>query len=430
MTQKPPDPSSITAGTDPTDASARDANDTTAPQGIPVVSRNIELAADAALNSMVVAYSRSASADQERITMPPPVPMEQLVETMMLADSDRAPPPDIKPIIQTTSGDSNPPGSDVDTVRTKMADMHRVPMSPAPPSAPQDDVPTVPPYPNDADTLRPTIDADEPAPLVLRPLLSEPPPPVMPVTAIDTAEAVLGELGVELFKGRSATKDVSLDEPLGHRVPDETLRPKPLEERWRPVPNSSVTPPHTMRPIADVIPPSSSTGRATVGRRRISETGIRTVEAPPPPSDRAHPAERAHPSTASTSDRLLDVRERYESGDHRAALRIAESILSEHPGHLAALGYAESSRTMLRQKYQARVGDMTVVPRIKHVAIELAHVGVDARDMRIIDAIDGVLNVEEIVGASGASTLDVLRVLNDLVVDGLVEFVGPAMGHR
>jgi len=130
------------------------------------------------------------------------------------------------------------------------------------------------------------------------------------------------------------------------------------------------------------------------------------------------------PVSGSISDRLLDVRERYESGDHRAALHLAESILLEQPDHLAALGYAESCRQMLRQKYLARIGDMAVVPRIKHVAIELARLGVDARDIRIVDAIDGVLSVEEIVGVSGISTLDVLRVLHDLVVDGLVEFVG------
>jgi hypothetical protein len=127
---------------------------------------------------------------------------------------------------------------------------------------------------------------------------------------------------------------------------------------------------------------------------------------------------------------LHEVRERYEGGDHRGALRIAESILQENPDHLAALGYAESTRQMLRQKYLARIGDMTVVPRIKHVAIELARVGVDARDILVVDAIDGVLSVEEIVVTSGLSTLDVLRVLHDLVVDGLVEFVGLATGRR
>lgn len=132
----------------------------------------------------------------------------------------------------------------------------------------------------------------------------------------------------------------------------------------------------------------------------------------------------------STSGRVLEIRERYEAGDHRAALRIAETILQENPGHLAALGYAESSRQMLRQKYLARVGDMNAVPRIKHVAIELARVGVDGRDMRILDAIDGALTIEEIVNVTGSATLDVLRVLNDLVVDGLVEFVGTATGRR
>lgn len=424
MSQKPPDPSRGDAGTEPTDGSVRDANDTTAPQGIPIVPRNVELAADAAISSMRVAYARPAGSEHERITMPPPVPMEQIVERMMLADSDRAPPPDIKPIIHAGSGDTNPPGSDVDTVRTKMADMQRVPMSPAPVSEPQDDVPTVPPYAGDDDTL-PPADMDTDTEPGFRPLMSEPPPALVPpVTAMNTAEAVLGQFGVEFFKGRPIAKEVPLDEPPPPRLPEDTARPRVPDERWRTAAHSRLTPPRTMRPIPDVIPPSSSTGRAAPSRRRNSETGLRSIDTPPPSSERVGPA-----SSSSTSDRLHEIRERYEAGDHRAALRIAESILLEHPGHLAALGYAESSRQMLRQKYLARIGDMNVVPRIKHVAIELARVGVDARDIHIVDAIDGVHSVEEIVGVSGMSTLDVLRVLNDLVVDGLVEFVGPT-GRR
>lgn len=424
MSQKPADSSRGAAGPEPTDGSSHDPNDTTAPQGIPVVSRNIDTAADTARTSMVVTYSRPAGSVHDRATMPPPMPMEQLVERMMLADSDRAPPPDIRPLIQTTSGDSNPPGSDVDTVRTKMADMQHVPMSPAPVSAPQDDVPTVPPYPHDADTLPPSniVDDTEPG---FRPLMSEPPPAPSPRTsAIDAAGAVLEEFGVELFRDRTSVKDVSFDEPNSPHEATDTSRPSSPDDIRRLGQNSRVTPTRTMRPIAEVtpIPPSSSTGRNSAHRRRGSETGLRVVE-PTPPSERAGPP-------SATSDRILDVRERYEVGDHRGALRLAEAILHDHPGHIAAYGYAESSRQMLRQKYLARVGDMSAVPRLKHVAIELAHVGADARDVLIIDTIDGVLTVEEIVGASGLSTLDVLRVLNDLIVDGLVEFVGAPMGRR
>lgn len=421
MSKKPPDPPRDAAGKDPAEDAPRDANDTTAPQGIPVVSRNIEIATDAAVASMRVTYTRPSGPEHERRTLPPPVPMEQLVEHMMLADSDRAPPPDIKPIIRAPSGDSNPPGSDVDTVRTRMADMNRVPLSPAPTSAPQDDVPTVPPYPDDADTLPPVTVADDTEP-GFRPLMSDRPPP--PPSAIDTAEAVLEEFGVEFFKGRPSVKDPPAEEAPRVRTTEDPSRSKAPEDRWRPVPNSRLTPPRPIRPTHDVIPPSSSTGRSPPARRRISETGIRPIDTPPPPSSR-----REQP-TVSISDRLLEVRERYESGDHRNALRVAEGILREHPDHLAALGYAESSRQMLRQKYLARIGDMTVVPRIKHVAIELARVGVDARDILVVDAIDGVMSVEEIAGASGLSTLDVLRVVHDLVVDGLVELVGHAPGRR
>jgi hypothetical protein len=222
MSQKPPEPSRGATGTDPAEASSCDANDSTAPQGIPVISRNIEKAADVAVASMRVSYTRSEwppRSQQERATMPPPVPMEQLVERMMLADSDRAPLADIQPIIHTVSGDTNPPGSDVDTVRTRMADMQRVPMSPAPTSAPQDDVPTIPPYAAAADTLPPANMADDTEP-GFRPLMPDsiPPLPFATATAIGTAEAVLEEFGVEFFKSsRSIAKNDSPDEPSRSR---------------------------------------------------------------------------------------------------------------------------------------------------------------------------------------------------------------------
>jgi hypothetical protein len=295
-------------------------------------------------------------------------------------------------------------------------------LSPVPATPRQDDFPTIPPYPDDADTLPPVTMADDTEP-GFRPIMLESVPPA--AIAIDTAEAVLEEFGVGFYKGVTNPKDVVPDEPPRTRPPEEPPRTKPPEERWRQGPPSRLTPPRTIRPTHDVIPPSSSTGRNPPVRKRISETGIKPVDLPPPSSQRPGP-----PSGSSISDRLHEVRERYEGGDHRSALRIAESILQEHPDHLAALGYAESSRQMLRQKYLARIGDMTAVPRIKHVAIELARVGVDARDILVVDAIDGVLSVEEIVVASATSTIDVLRVLHDLVVDGLVEFVGPATGRR
>jgi hypothetical protein len=143
-------------------------------------------------------------------------------------------------------------------------------------------------------------------------------------------------------------------------------------------------------------------------------------------------AERVSPSSSGlpVSERLNEVRERYEAGDYRAALTAAEGILADHPDHIASLGYAESSRQMLRQKYLARIGDTGLAPRIKVTAQELARLNLDERARQVVSSIDGATSVDDLVGATGLPTLDVYRVLHDLLVAGAIELGQFSRGRR
>lgn len=148
--------------------------------------------------------------------------------------------------------------------------------------------------------------------------------------------------------------------------------------------------------------------------------------------EHAVPVERVTPSSpnAPVSERLNEVRERYEAADYRAALTIAESILAAYPDHLAALGYAESSRQMLRQKYLARIGDTSHVPRLKATPQEVSRLVHDERALRIAQAVDGSRSIDDIIAGSGMPTLDVLSILHDLLVAGGIEIGSYAWGRR
>ena len=123
------------------------------------------------------------------------------------------------------------------------------------------------------------------------------------------------------------------------------------------------------------------------------------------------------------------MRERYEAADYRSALTTAETILVSHPDHLAALGYAESSRQMLRQKYLARIGDTSQAPRIKATPQELSRFVQEEHVARVVKAIDGARSIDDIVAGSGMPTLEVLCVLHDLLVAGVIELGTYAWGR-
>jgi hypothetical protein len=437
---------------------------------------------------------------QDRETLPPPVPMEQLVQQMMRPEIDPEALGQVSSTAETvpppSDGDTIPPRSDADTV---------------PPRG--DDVATLPPPASDADTVPPTGD-DEPEAHAAHEAVATAARAQDADTAraLDTAEAVFQELGVELFKRSEKTpaeeppRSRSAEEPPRSRSAEEPPRSRPVEEpprsrsaeepskrpseprfkavepprprpveepskrpseprfkavepprprplveeppRSRPVeepprsrsgeepprsrsveepprsrlPGSRVTPPRAMRALADPPPPPSSTANRTGQlRRKPSEPGLRPDPGPPP--------ERPSSSGSSipTSERLNELRQRYEAGDYQRALELAEAILADNPDHIAAFGYAESCRQMLRQAYYSRLGDSSLIPRVM-VAIE--RMSFDARTARLLLLIDGSRSIDEILAATGLPQLEGLRLLSELHEDGIIELDQIPRGRR
>ena len=390
---------------------------------------------------------------QDRETLPPPVPMEQLVAQMMTPDAEMPRlevTEDLARLSKSSGADTlPPPASDVDTVRTRSDQAKTIPPTgdeptgdestgdeptvmrdddakTIPPGADdslpfaQNDVPTLPPPGvDDADTIPPgssEIEGENAS--AYRGVGEQASATSVTAQAMNMAQAVFQEIGVEL-QGRESGRESVQDEPPRTRPPEEI-------PRSRIAPSSRVTPTRTMRPVLDAQPPPPSAVSSRVGssRRKPSEPGLR--------SDAAIPAERVTPSPTSApmTERLNEVRERYEAADYRSALTIAESILATHPDHIAAVGYAESSRQMLRQKYLTRLGDTSQAPRIRASTQELVRFVQDERVARVVKSIDGSRSIDDIVGGAGMPTTDALAILHDLLLAGVIEVGMESWGRR
>ncbi|MRG91029.1 hypothetical protein [Polyangium spumosum] len=479
MSQKPPERTDEETGDEATDPEGKGAADRGGARK-PVVPRGLGLAGDTVRPPQpVVSFGEAEPLPefmQDRETLPPPIPMEQLVEQMMKPEEpeERA---------SSAAETVPPPASDVDTVRPRGDDAKTIPPRGDDTIPPRmHDAKTVPPRGDDSEPPRgddttvdlrqddlatlppPLLDADT-MPGVAAGLMEEHEPLYRGITArdssssltaraIDTAEAVFEELGVELFRARDTLeteppraretepprsrpveepprsrpveepprsrpveeppRSRPVEEPVRSRphAPEELPRPRSIEERPRFAPR--VTPPWTAKPTTDAPPPppapSSTAGRPGSHRRRGSETGSRSSESLMS-GDRVSPA-----PSVPVSERLNEVRSRYEAGDHRAALALAEAILADMPDNIGALSYAESSRQMLKQRYMARIGDTGLVPRLRVSVEELVRSGLDERGRVVVASIDGVLSVDDIIGAAGLPTIEVLRVIHDLLV--------------
>ncbi|WP_437691915.1 hypothetical protein [Sorangium sp. So ce176] len=111
---------------------------------------------------------------------------------------------------------------------------------------------------------------------------------------------------------------------------------------------------------------------------------------------------------------------RFEQGDFGGALVLAEGLLEENPKDWVARQYADSCVEMLRQMYQSRLGDGSRVLRLAVSPDQLRSLNLDHRAGFLLSCIDGYSSLDEILDVSGMQTLEALRILYELVQEGIV----------
>jgi hypothetical protein len=126
-------------------------------------------------------------------------------------------------------------------------------------------------------------------------------------------------------------------------------------------------------------------------------------------------------STPPSNDPMVEMRDRYAVGDFTGALAMAEKHLAEEPSNAEANRYMVSCRDILTQMYTARLGSTAQVPKVVLAGDQIRWLTLDHRSGFLLSCIDGVSSVEEILDVSGMQPLDALRILCELMQQGVIE---------
>jgi len=178
-------------------------------------------------------------------------------------------------------------------------------------------------------------------------------------------------------------------------------------------------------------PEEESGGRDAWERQRRSVT--------PPPMTAYEPPEVVPPALPMVGDALTlvenrsresvpavdpaaEMRDRFALDDFTAALRLAELILGNDPGHQEALDTAKACKKKLVRIFSSRLGPMSRVPEPAVTGSEVRWLGLDHRDGFILAQVDGAHTIEEIIDVSGMPKLAVLKTLVELLDMGAIRF--------
>lgn len=126
-------------------------------------------------------------------------------------------------------------------------------------------------------------------------------------------------------------------------------------------------------------------------------------------------------SRASQAERMLEMVLR---GDYQGARIAAEAVLRADSSDADARQCADMAASELRKQYHARIGPLTQIPRPVRPRDGEPAPFIDARARLLMGAMDGTTTVAHLVDSGALAPLDVLRIVSELVLEGLV-VLGP-----
>lgn len=127
------------------------------------------------------------------------------------------------------------------------------------------------------------------------------------------------------------------------------------------------------------------------------------------------------PDPESAGDRLGAIRRRIAAHDYGGAGLLAEVLLADEPDNAEAQRYLAACRTTLENIYLIHLGSDGGVPRLAVSPEQLRRSNPDRWAAFILSHVDGQSTIEEITDIAGMPRLDALRVLYELLQQGLIE---------
>jgi hypothetical protein len=125
------------------------------------------------------------------------------------------------------------------------------------------------------------------------------------------------------------------------------------------------------------------------------------------------------------AETMSAIEARIAAGDYGRALMLAESALAAHPGDPTLTRHAEGCRERMYRRYVERLGAGDHVPRLAMQRSALTGLQLDHRAGFLLSCVDGVSTVEEIIDVSAMPRLDAVRILHELMQEGVIEMVAP-----
>lgn len=170
---------------------------------------------------------------------------------------------------------------------------------------------------------------------------------------------------------------------------------------------SSLPPAMAQRAVTTVIPPPARTPAPEAGDGTEDGGALSLIGRSPVPP-------------APAADLLGEIADRFALGDYTGALRAAELVLGQDPGHDLAQHYAGQSREKLEFMYSSRAfADGNKVVQLALPEQELRWLGLEPQFSTLLARVDGKSDAEAVISASGLPRLEALRGLVALL-DGKV----------
>ncbi|MEO6418646.1 MAG: hypothetical protein ABIP39_04525, partial [Polyangiaceae bacterium] len=134
------------------------------------------------------------------------------------------------------------------------------------------------------------------------------------------------------------------------------------------------------------------------------------------------PPTHAPPSKAKTDPRVSDLRAKFKAKDYEGAIVVAHKILRDRPKDLEAEACAEECRTALEALKIFSTASLKRVPAVEIAPDKLLALGLNHKAGFLLSLIDGTSSVEVILDVCAMPREEAIKVLHDLVEDGIVLF--------
>jgi hypothetical protein len=187
--------------------------------------------------------------------------------------------------------------------------------------------------------------------------------------------------------------------------------------------------PPTKRGIS-AEPPPPPQQRAHPGTQRYGSIGDASV-LPKPPSTLRAPVMAPRPAPPPTPvDPFDDVRELFDAGDFRSALVMAEALLEVEPDHAQAKACLATCRETLTKKYLGRLGGLAKILRVAMPQDEIRWLSLDHKAGFLLSCIDGTSSIEEVLDVACMQQFEAIRILHDFRELGVIEILPDPRASR